>query len=350
MVRTMDTGQESVASACPICGSRDVELVHRVSSVMAARHYLNPSRNRNRYEALRRHITALWGGDYCCIRQCRDCGFGFSDPYIAGDEKFYSLAYDHKPGDYVAQKWEYKVAKDKVRNCIEAHGRDTARLLEIGAGDGAFLRQIVPEFIDPARVSCTEYGDYGVAQIRKLGIRVEHGDIREMDTSNEKTFDVVCMFQVLEHMDRLSELFSKLRTLTSSKADLLIAVPNAKRNQFNERNGALLDMPPNHIGRWTESSFKVLAKREGWEMADFCEEPTNPRQSWQMFSYYRYARASQLDNSLSARIRALPRTAFSRPLELAMVAAFAIRSVPLLPTLFSQGMGESVLAHLRRQI
>ena len=131
----MVTVQDCVAPECPICRSRNVELVHRVSSVAAARHFLNPSRNRNRYEALCRHIAALWGRDYCSIRRCRDCDFGFSDPYIAGDGKFYNLAYDHKPGDYPAQKWDYKVAKDALRECIEAHGRGAARLIEIGAGD-----------------------------------------------------------------------------------------------------------------------------------------------------------------------------------------------------------------------
>ena len=342
--------QTRVSSKCPICSSRDVELVHRtISNVEAARHFLNPNRDKGRYEALCRHITELWGRDHCSIRKCRDCGFGFSDPYIAGDEKFYTMAYDHKPGDYPAHKWEYKVAKDALKTCIEAHGRSAARLIEIGAGDGAFLRQIVPELIAPDRVLCTEYGEYAATQIRNLGIRVALGDIRAIDMHNEKPFDIVCMFQVLEHMDRLTELFSTLRTLTSPKADLFIAVPNSKRTEFSEHNGALLDMPPNHIGRWTQSSFGALGKREGWEVAQFIEQPTNSKESWQSFSHYRYARATQFDNSLSARIRGLPRTAISRTLEFAMVGVFAIRSVPLLPTLFSSGMGSSVLVHLRRQ-
>jgi SAM-dependent methyltransferase len=347
----MNVGQIRVSPECPICRSRDSEFVHReISNVDAARHFLNPTRDKDRYEALCRHIAELWDRDYCSIRKCRDCGFGFSDPYIAGDEKFYSLAYDHKPGDYPTQKWEYKVAKDMLKMRIAAHGEAAARLMEIGAGDGAFLRQIVPELIPPERVFCTEYGEYAATQIRNLGIRVAQGDIREMDLRNEKPFDIVCMFQVLEHMDRLTELFSTLRTSTSPKADLLIAVPNSKRTEFSEHNGALLDMPPNHIGRWSKLSFEALAKREGWEVVQYIEQPTDSKESWQTFSYYRYARAAQFDNSASARIRGLRRTAFSRTLEYAMVAAFAIRSVPLLPTLFSEGMGGAVLVNLRRQI
>jgi 2-polyprenyl-3-methyl-5-hydroxy-6-metoxy-1,4-benzoquinol methylase len=256
---------------------------------------------------------------------------------------------DHKPGDYPAQKWEYKVAKELLRLWIVAHCADAARIIEIGAGDGAFLRQIVPELVNPERVFCTEYDDYALRKIRQLGVRAAQGDIRQLDMSSEKAFSIVFMFQVLEHMDRLPELFSKFRTLTSSKADLVIAVPNDKRTQFNESNGALLDMPPNHIGRWTKSSFEALGAREGWEVIKFLEEPTNAKQSWQHFSHYRYARATQFDNSVSARVRGLRPTPLSRALELAIVAGFAVRSVPLLPRLFADGMGGSVLVHLRRQ-
>jgi hypothetical protein len=150
-------------------------------------------------------------------------------------------------------------------------------------------------------------------------------------------------------MDRLPELFAKFRTLTASHSDLVIAVPNDKRTQFDESNGSLLDMPPNHIGRWSKSSFEALGLREGWQVIKFLEEPTSAKQSWERFSHYRYARATQFDHSLSARVRGLRPTPLTRVLEIAMVAVFAIRSVPLLPRLLAEGMGASVLVHLRRQ-
>jgi len=338
------------ASPCPICDSRRAQVVHpAITNLSAARHFLNPHRDPQRYEALCRHISTLWGRDYCSIRRCLDCGFGYSDPYVAGDEKFYSLAYEHKDGDYPAHKWEYSAAKEILRKRIESHGGAEARLMEIGAGDGAFMRQIVPQLLRPDRVFCTEYGEYAAAQIQSLGIDVARGDIRELDLSGREPFDFVCMFQVLEHMDRLPKLFSTLKALTSPRAELLIGVPNTKRTDFSEKNGALLDMPPNHIGRWTRSSFEALAAREGWTVAEYIEEPIDPRKSWRVFSMYSYARSAQLDNTLSARVRGLPRTVVSRALEVAMVAAFALRAIPLLPSLFTDGMGSSVLARLCRQ-
>jgi hypothetical protein len=341
-------GNVNVDAECPVCISRNIKRTLRVTSAEAARNCLHPRRERDRYEALRRHIAALWGRDHCYICRCGNCGFGFSDPYIAGDPLFYNTAYDRKEGEYPVQKWEYLVAKTTIAARVATNGQKNVRLLEIGAGSGAFLTQIVPRLIRSDAVLCTEYSEYGAAQIRGLGIRVEQADIRISDTSSHEPFDIVCMFQVLEHMDRIPQLFAKLRVITSVHADLLIAVPNTRRNQFNEDNGAVLDMPPNHIGRWTKSSFEALAKREGWRMTQYLEEPTNALRSWQIFSTYRYARASQLDDRLSARIRGLPRGVLSRCLEVSTVAAFALRSLPHLPKLLSAGMGESVFVQLRR--
>jgi hypothetical protein len=347
-IGTGDSKGEAL-TACPICGSQEIQSVLRISNAEAARNCLNPRRDPDRYEALRRHIAALWDREYCCICRCRVCGFGFSDPYIAGDAVFYNTAYDRKKGKYPHRKWEYDVAKEALKTTISLRAKGSVRLLEIGAGCGAFLKHVVPDLIDARNVLCTEYSDYGAAEIRNCGIHVEQIDIRDLDSTNQPPFEVVCMFQVLEHMDRISDLFGKLRAITASHADLLIAVPNSRRNQFNEENGAVLDMPPNHIGRWTKSSFEALAKQEGWRLIGYMEEPSNPIRSWQVFSIYSYARASQFDGRLSSWVAGFPPSVFRRLCELAIVAAFAIRSVALLPTLLSPGMGESVFVHLRRQ-
>ena len=45
------------------------------------------------------------------------------------------------------------------------------------------------------------------------------------------------------------------KNLLSKNGEILIAVPNEEIIKFNELNGALLDMPPNHIGRWSKKTF-----------------------------------------------------------------------------------------------
>ena len=92
-------------------------------------------------------------------------------------------------------------------------------------------------------------------------------DIHELDLNRlGEPFDVICLFQVLEHLDRLPELFGALHRLAAPGALLMVSVPNAARTAFFELNGALLDMPPNHIGRWSKKAFESL--EFGWELVD----------------------------------------------------------------------------------
>ena len=209
----MESGE--IRHECPVCRSKKVAMVHRVVAEAAARHFLDPRRHGERFRDLCDHIASLWGQDHCFICRCVDCGFGFADPYIAGDAKFYSLAYQREPGDYPTHKWDHDIAIDTLQRCAAAHGGRSTRLLEVGAGDGAFIRRIAPSLVDPAAILCTDYGDYGTAELRKLGVRVVQGDIREIPLGVHDRFDVVCLFQVLEHLDRLPELFTRLWTITS---------------------------------------------------------------------------------------------------------------------------------------
>jgi hypothetical protein len=38
---------------------------------------------------------------------------------------------------------------------------------------------------------------------------------------------------------------------------------------FNEKNKSLLDLPPNHIGRYNSQSIEQLAQRFGWTLSEF---------------------------------------------------------------------------------
>ena len=131
-----------------------------------------------------------------------------------------------------------------------------------------------------------QYGEHG--DYRKLITTAK--DVKELPEEYFNSFDIVCMFQILEHMDNLESLFKKITKLTRKNATLFIVVPNEKRVEFDEQNGALLDMPPNHISRWNKKSFEILAKRNGFQVVDYQEEPFNFFRAYRSFIISLYFR------------------------------------------------------------
>ena len=340
----MDYALAPVAAACPACHAERAERLYRVDAAQAAQHYILREIHPARHRALRDHIATLWGGQACDVLRCRTCGFAFSRPFVAGDKQFYALAYERT--GYPADKWEY-------RRTLEAIDRadlpDDFRLLEVGAGDGAFLRRVAPARTRADRVVATEFSDYGREAVEALGIRCLARDVRELAADAHAPFDVICLFQVLEHLDGLDDLFGHLGKLAAPDGHLFAAVPNADRIAFNETHGSLLDMPPNHVGRWTRAAFEAVAARHAWRVAAHEVEPQHRFAGVRQLVMYRYMRRRQDAGSAANRVERVPSPPVRRVLRVVAAAAYGLAAAPAALALArADGLGDSQWVHLRR--
>ncbi len=329
-----------VVGTCPVCQGTQVARLYTVTSEAAARHFIPKSGEQ--YEQLRCCIEHLWGGTRCEVVRCLGCRFGFAIPFVAGDAEFYQLAYPAQT--YPAHKWEY----ERTYGVLTADGGSPPRLLEIGAGDGAFIRRITPALTPPHQVVCTEYSEFGRARIEKAGVRCLAADVRELGGEDlGGCFDVICLFQVLEHMDRLDQLFEALGRVGCPSAQCFIAVPNAQAIEFNEGHGALLDMPPNHIGRWQEACFEVMASRHRWTVQAVAIEPEPFFPKAARFLYYQHLRRAQ-HPGFARRAQGVRRRG-GRLLAAAMETIVHVpAALPALIALRSRALGGSMWVHLRR--
>ena len=328
---------------CPACHATSSVLLYAVAVEDAAQHYVRRELEPERHDALRAHIETLWGGLGAEVLRCRACGFGFADPFVAGDERFYTLAYQRT--GYPGWKWEFERTLAALRSVLpDLEGEP--RVLEVGAGDGAFVKALAPALVPKGRVLCTEFSAYGRAEIERYGIECVAVDVRDLEAG--EPFGVVCMFQVLEHLDRLDDLFRHLGTVTAPGARLFAAVPNDRRIAFDERHGGLLDLPPNHVGRWTRPAFQAIAARHGWAVLEHETEPDGAASRALGFGTYRYMRRRQVPGSLAQRAERLPGPA-RKAAQAALAGAYLAGAPGALAALVTAtDLGAHQWVHLRR--
>jgi len=312
-----------------------------VDAHAAARHFLLPNTPPDAFNALARHIEQLWRSHGCDVIQCDRCRFVYSYPYVAGDKRFYDLAYQR--AGYPVWKWEFQIALERI---VKAASPDF-RVLEIGAGNGAFVRRLIESgAVRAENIVTTEYSDYGRSRIESLGIKCQSKDVRELQ---EEKFDVICMFQVLEHLDGIDGLFKKLTTFLKQGGSLLLAVPNDRRIEFNEKNGALLDMPPNHIGRWNPQAFKMIGERYGLRLHDHSVEPFSLPAFVSQYAHYRFLRRSQIDGTLERGLQRIAGMVKSRSVTNALrgtgILLSLVAGIPAVLRINGQ-LGDSQFAHL----
>lgn len=327
---------------CPACGGGARDTILEVGSREAAQHFVLEEADRVRHEALERHIRVLWGGERCRVVRCRACGFAHAEPFVGGDAAFYGLAYDRT--HYPVDKWEHRV----TLAALAALPGQPRTVLEIGAGDGAFLSRLPPHAFRLEDLFATEYSDYGRRAVQALGIRCEAVDVRALSPEHDGRYDVICLFQVLEHLDRLDEVFARLAALARPGGSLFVGVPNDRCVAFFEQHGALLDMPPNHLSRWSREALRRFGDRHGWRLEDHRVEVEPLVPFARRFLSYRYLRATQRPGSIPNRIRRLPASRIRLALDALWVALLLPSAAAALARLRREAGGDSQWARFAR--
>lgn len=329
-------------ASCPVCSSEDAQLLYCVTSEEAAQHFIRKEGSEKKFLALRACIEQLWQAAECQVVRCTHCGFGFSNPFVAGDHQYYSLIYSDSI--YPSYRWEFQVTQEALKATAPQF-----KILEVGAGDGSFIKRIAPELTSKENALCLEYSDYGKQKINEYGVRCLAEDVRTLDRAEcREGFDVVCMFQVLEHMDNLDSLFEQLTRITSPNANLFISVPNPKAVEFSELNGGLLDMPPHHIGRWEPSCFAHIGQRFGWNVVRYEIEQKSYTSQIKKFIRYRYWRQTQNPNTLANYSQRAGNQQLRKFLKLAAGAQCALDTLPVLNALRSKELGGAQWIHLKK--
>lgn len=185
------------------------------------------------------------------LYECAATGMRFWRPgQVAGPEDFYRLCSGAWPNYYRSERWEYEPARRAIGS-----GR---RVLEVGCGRGFFLRSLA------ARGNLVQGLELNAEAIAS---KVTEGEVRrqlveDVAAAEPASFDVVCSFQVLEHVVDPAGFIRACMTLVRPGGLLLFSTPN---NEFelHRSMGDAFDLPPHHLNQFTPATLRRIGERLG---------------------------------------------------------------------------------------
>ena len=198
------------------------------------------------------------------LYECLDTTYRFYAPSrIEAPPAFYEQLYARRENldwSYSANKWEFETALKFID--------ESTRLIDIGCGSGAFLSGAMQNC---AYAEGLELNDYGRALAIKNGLLVHGDNISSFSRGRRGEFDVLTCFQVLEHVYDVGEFLNCCIDLIKIGGVIVIAVPN--NTSFISRQSLPLNMPPHHVGLWSQNALKKLQHFFPLSLVDSWNEP-----------------------------------------------------------------------------
>lgn len=210
--------------------------------------------------------TKLYKG----IVRCTHCGYVFADLTLTDQElldlyseKFFlGGSYTNYVEDERVLRKNFRARARVMRAFVEPARHK--KLLEIGSAYGFFLDEVRNEFNSVEGIDITNVGSTFARDTLKLD--VVQGDFLTHDYGSAK-FDVVCLWDTIEHLRSPDLYLQKISTLTEPGA--LLALTTGDIASFNARLRGRrwrLIQPPIHLHYFSAETMHLFLDRYGFEI------------------------------------------------------------------------------------
>ncbi len=196
-------------------------------------------------------VSAFFSGqDHFFLYQCQQTGYRFYHPQgMDGDGNFYALL-QQRLGDGYYHDWKFE--NQLALDITETHHK----VLDIGCGIGKFLQKAKEK---ASEVTGLELNEKAVAVCRQNGLNVLNEMIGDHALHKPEYYDVVCMFQVLEHIYDVRTFIEDALKVLKKGGKLVIGVPNNEPYFQGYDKYCTLNLPPHHMGLWNKTVFEKIA-------------------------------------------------------------------------------------------
>ena len=203
--------------------------------------------------------------------ECDTCGYSTANFSTADSREHVELAYDNDTYTESLEReviayFDYRrsrMGKERYEYVFERLGLDpsVARLLDVGCGVGWFLA-----YLQDQGVACKglEVNPTAVDFCRRRGLDAA---TTPLDDEPDGSFDVITMFDVLEHLDQPVDTLATARDKLKPGGFLVGYTPNIHSVAYELMGSKQNTLAPfEHVGFFNEQSFGYLAKHTGFEV------------------------------------------------------------------------------------
>jgi cyclopropane fatty-acyl-phospholipid synthase-like methyltransferase len=177
---------------------------------------------------------------------CRESNLRFFHPAVTGSESFYEKL----------QKFDWYYLDDKAEYaCASQFIKESDSVLEIGSGKGAFAKKIKTQ-----RYVGLEFSQEAQRLASMNGISILSESIQDHAIAHPEKYDVVCSFQVLEHVADLNSFIKASVGCLKPGGILIYSVPSADSFISLTKNN-ILNMPPHHISWFSDICLEYIGEK-----------------------------------------------------------------------------------------
>ncbi|MEN8263811.1 MAG: class I SAM-dependent methyltransferase [Nitrospirota bacterium] len=203
----------------------------------------------------------LKGLDEIFLYRCEESHLDFFLPSSAAGTSNLYHALQKFDWFYSREKWEFDEAIKDLAGCIN--------VLDVGCGEGFFIEKAF-KTLQLESIRGIELNEVAVEKAIKKNLHVDRLSLKHLIDKGE-TFDAVCGFQILEHLNDPLTYLEDMIKLLAHNGKLILSVPN--KESFLKHQHNLLDMPPHHMTKWSLDTFKYLEKLFSLKLMRFNFEP-----------------------------------------------------------------------------
>ncbi len=189
------------------------------------------------------------GLDAISIIECKATGYRFYyPPSTIGGGAFYEEFQEKNNVQnidcYRTWGYDYQFAYDNIDK--------NELVLDLGCGAGAFLKKIKDKTPNAFGL---ELNSVACKTCNAAGLTVYNESIQEHAANNPGKYDVVCIFQVLEHVYEIKGFLEAAVKALRKGGKLIIGVPNNEPYFQGYDKYTSANLPPHHMGLWNKRSL-----------------------------------------------------------------------------------------------